>query len=118
MPRKTVKVVSGNDGKEEVYEGVPLEELLKEAGAPQGSRLRGHALAAYILAEGTDGYRVAFSAAEVDSDFQDSDIIVADTLGGTPLPDKNGPLRLVVPHDKEHARWVRMLRSIKVASVP
>lgn len=74
-------------------------------------------MAKYVVAEGSDGYRVTFSIAELDSSIQDSDVIVADTLNGTPLGDKLGPFRLVVPHDKRPARWVRTLRSIKVVNV-
>ena len=118
LPRTTVKVNNEHQDKAEVYEGVSLAMLLKQAGVPQGSQLRGAALAIYVLAEGSDGYRVIFSLAELDSDFQDSEIIVADTLNGAPLGDKAGPFRLVVPHDKRPARWVRMLQSIKVVSAP
>jgi DMSO/TMAO reductase YedYZ molybdopterin-dependent catalytic subunit len=75
-------------------------------------------MATYVLAEGSDGYRVTFSLAELDSDFEESEVIVADTVNGAPLGGKLGPLRLVVPHDKRPARWVRMLQSIKVVSVP
>jgi DMSO/TMAO reductase YedYZ molybdopterin-dependent catalytic subunit len=115
-PRTTLKAANEHQGgKEEVYEGVSLAALLKQAGAPQ---LRGATLATYVLAEGADGYRVIYSLAELDSDFQDSDILVADTLNGAPLGEKIGPLRLVVPHDKRPARWVRMLQSIKVVTVP
>lgn len=118
MPRKTVSIMNENQGKDEIYEGVSVTALLKEAGVPQGARLRGRAMATYILAEGSDGYRVTFSVAELDSDFQDSQIIVADTFNGAPLGDKLGPLRLVAPHDKRPARWVRMLRLVKVVNVP
>jgi DMSO/TMAO reductase YedYZ molybdopterin-dependent catalytic subunit len=118
-PRKTIKVVNEHqDNQGEVYDGVLLATLLKQAGVPQGSQLRGAAMATYILAEGSDGYRVTFSLAELDSDFQDSEVMIADTLNGAPLGDKLGPLRLVVPHDKRPARWVQMLESIKVVSVP
>jgi DMSO/TMAO reductase YedYZ molybdopterin-dependent catalytic subunit len=74
-------------------------------------------MATYVLAEGADGYSVTFSLAELDADFQDSEVIVADTLDGKPLDEKLGPLRLVAPHDKRPARWVRMLRSIQVVNV-
>jgi DMSO/TMAO reductase YedYZ molybdopterin-dependent catalytic subunit len=116
QPRTTLKATNEHqDGKEENYEGVSLAALLKQAGAPQ---LRGATMATYVLAEGSDGYRVIFSLAELDSGFEDSEILVADTLNGAPLGDKIGPLRLVVPHDKRPARWVRMLQSIKVVTVP
>jgi DMSO/TMAO reductase YedYZ molybdopterin-dependent catalytic subunit len=117
LPRKTEKVMNEHEGKEETYQGVPLAEILKRAGVPQGSDLRGAALTTYVRAEGADGYSVLFSLAELDSGVQDSDVLVAYTLNGGAIPDKLGPLRLVVPHEKRPVRWVRMLRSITVVKV-
>jgi DMSO/TMAO reductase YedYZ molybdopterin-dependent catalytic subunit len=42
MPRKTVRVTNPHEKKAEVYEGVPLEELLRKAGTSQGEQLRGN----------------------------------------------------------------------------
>jgi hypothetical protein len=117
LPRRTLKVVNPHDKKTEVYEGVALEELLRRAGAPQGEQLRGPAMATYVIAEAEDGYRVVFSLAELDSGFLDSDVVVADTLDGAPLGANQGPFRLVAPHEKRPARWVRMLKSITVVRV-
>jgi len=114
MPRKTLSVVNPHEKKTEVYEGVSIQELLHRAGAPQGSQLRGPAMAFYVVAEASDGYRVVFSLAELDSDFLDSDVIVADTVDGAPLGPNQGPLRIVAPHDKRPARWIRMLKSLTV----
>ena len=118
MPRKTLKVTNPHDNKEETYEGVLLAELLKRAGVPQGAQLRGAAMATYVQADAADGYRVVFSLAELDTDFQDSDVLVADTMNGAPLDDKAGPFRLVVPHDKRPARWIKMLQSLTVVRIP
>jgi DMSO/TMAO reductase YedYZ molybdopterin-dependent catalytic subunit len=118
MPRKTLTVTNSHNHKQETYEGVPLGELLKRAGMPQGESLRGAAMASYVIAEGADGYRALYAAAELDSSFQDSDVIVADTLDGAPLGPGEGPLKLVAPHDKRPARWVRTLRSITIGKVP
>lgn len=117
LPRQTTSVKNEHAAKDEVYEGTSLAGLLKQAGVAQGPRLRGKAMATYVVAEGADGYKVIFSLAELDSDFEDSGVLVADTLDGKPLGDKLGPLRLVAPHDKRPARWVRMLRSIQVVNV-
>ena len=114
MPRKKLTVVNPHDKKTEAYEGVLLEELLRKAGVPQGKNLRGPAMASYLLAEAADGYWVIFSLAELDSGILDSDVIVADTMDGAPLGAKQGPFRLVAPHEKKPARWVRMLKSITV----
>jgi DMSO/TMAO reductase YedYZ molybdopterin-dependent catalytic subunit len=114
MSRKTLTVVNGHEKKTEKYEGVALEEILRKAGVPQGEALRGPAMAMYVLADAADGYRVVFSLAELDAGIADSEVLVADTMDGAPLGNKLGPFRLVAPHEKRPARWVRMLRSITV----
>ena len=115
MPRKTLSVLNPHDKKQETYEGVLLEELLRRAGVPQGEQLRGASMATYVLAEAEDGYRVIFSLAELDSGILESEVIVADTMDGAPIGPKQGPFRLVAPHEKRPARWVRMLKTITVA---
>jgi DMSO/TMAO reductase YedYZ molybdopterin-dependent catalytic subunit len=117
MPRKTLRVDNPHSKKTEVYEGVLVEDLLQKAGVPQGEQLRGPAMATYVLAEAADNYRVVFSLAEFNSSFQDSEIIVADTMDGAPLPAALGPFRLVAPHEKRPARWVEMLKSLTVVRV-
>jgi DMSO/TMAO reductase YedYZ molybdopterin-dependent catalytic subunit len=117
MPRKTLTVTNPHEKKSETYEGVLLQTLLARAGAPQGHDMRGPAMATYLLAEASDGYRVVFSLAELDADFTDAQVLVADTLDGAPLSGNLGPLRLVVPQDKRPARWVRMLKSLTVVQL-
>ena len=103
-------------GVEHSYEGVPLQALLLQAGVPQGDTLRGKSMTLVVVAEGTDGYRVAFSVAELDGNFSGAQVLVADTVDGKPLAIGEGPLRLVVPGDKVQARAVRMLKSITVVN--
>ena len=117
MPRKTLTVNNPHDKKTEVYEGVLVEELLRRAGVPQGEHLRGQSLAAYVVFKAEDGYRVVFSIAELDSGIVDSEVMVADTMDGGAIVGKVGPLRLVAPHEKRPARWVRMLKEITVVQV-
>ena len=117
LPRKTLKVMNQHENKEETYEGVAVQELLRKAGVPQDGKLRGSAMATYVLAEAADGYSVLYSLAELDSDFQDSEVIVADTMDGSPLGEKQGPFKMVAPHDKRPARWIRMLKSLTVVTV-
>lgn len=118
MPRTTIHVTNPHNHQDETYDGVPLASLLQQAGVPQGEQIRGPWMAAYILAEAADGYRVVFSLAELDAAFLDSDVLVADTMNGAPLGPGEGPFRLVAPHEKRPARWVRMLKSITVVQVP
>ena len=115
MPRGTVRTM--NNGMETVYDGVWLHEVLKAAGVPQGSELRGKALASYVLAEAQDGYQVVFSLGELDPAFIDNEILLADTANGKSLFGAQGRFRLVVPKDKPGARSVRMLTRIEVVQV-
>lgn len=117
MPRKTLRVDNVHSKKTEVYEGVLVEELLKKAGVPQGEALRGPAMATYVLVDAADDYRVLFSLEDFNSSFMDSEIIVADTMDGMPIPGALGPFRLVCPHEKRPARWVEMLKSLTVVRV-
>src|SRR5215470_18983935 len=116
LPRTTLRVRNPHEKKEETYEGVRLEVLLEKAGAPHGEQLRGGLMTSYVIAEAEDGYRVVFALAELDSGFLDSEVLVADTMEGAPIGPKLGPFRLVAPHEKRPARWVRMLKSITVVS--
>ena len=52
FPRASIK--HSSHGVETSYDGVWLSEILKLAGAPQGSTLRGKALAGYVLASAPD----------------------------------------------------------------
>lgn len=115
MPRASVKTISS--GMETVYEGVWIHEVLKRAGAPQGSTLRGKALASYLLAEAQDGYQVVFSLGELDPAFIDNEILVADMANGKALFGAQGRFRLVAPKDKPGARSVRMLTKLEVVQL-
>jgi hypothetical protein len=116
MPQTTITVTE--DGTDVHYGGVLLADILKRAGAPMGAALRGKALAGYLLCEAKDGYRVVFALAEFDPDFSDNPIIVADTRGGKPLFDYQGPFRIMAPRDKKAARGIRMLTKLTVVQLP
>lgn len=113
MPRETATIPDPR-GNKVVYEGVSLREILKQAGAPMGKDLRGKVLTTYILAKARDGYEVMFTLGEIDADFGNESILVADKRDGKPLEGNQGPFRLVCPNDKEGARSVRMLESLEV----
>jgi hypothetical protein len=113
MPRETVSVPAP-DGTKIVYEGVTLLAVLQKAGAPFGKQLRGKVLSTYVLAKAMDGYQVVFTLGELDPDFGNESILVADKRDGKPMGEKQGPFRLVCPNDHEGARSVRMLEKLEI----
>jgi hypothetical protein len=83
-----------------------------------GEKLRGSNMALYLLIEAADGYRVVFALPELAPGFTERVVLLADQRDGQPLSTTEGPLRLVVPDEKRHARWVRQVGSGTVRRAP
>jgi hypothetical protein len=111
LPHKTVTVFNEHSKVNQTYSGVPLIDLLTRLGVPD--KPHGKEFRLYLLAEGSDGYEVVYSVAEVTPDVHDATVIVADTQDGKALAD-DGPLKLVATGEKRPARWVRNLIAIRV----
>jgi hypothetical protein len=114
----SVSATNAHEKKTSTLSGVLLRDLLKEAGVPSGENLRGKVLTTCIVITASDGYQVTFSIAELDEGIGNLQVLVADSEDGKPLAQNLGPLRLVVPADKRPARWVRMVKTIRVVANP
>lgn len=116
LPRKKVRAMD-HDGKEAEYEGVALVDLLGAAGLNlTPDELRGNALEHYLVVEASDGYRAVFALPELSPAFTDRVVLLADRRDGGPIGGDEGPLRVVVPGEKRHARWVRQVVGLRVGS--
>lgn len=107
-----------HDGKEYKFEGVAIVDILQKAGLKFGAALRGKALATYLLVEGSDGYQAVYALPEFDPPTNDRLILLADRRDGAAFPANVGPLRIIAPGDKEHARWVRQVKSLTIVRAP
>jgi hypothetical protein len=79
-----------------------------------GEAIRGKALAVYLLIEAADGYQVVFTLPELDPAFTDLTFLLADRRDGQKMGEYEGQLRIVVPHEKRHARWVRRVVALSI----
>lgn len=113
LPRTRIQA-KDEKGKDSVWEGPLLSEVLRAGGVKFGEAIRGNALANYVLAEAADGYRVVFALPEMDPAFTDLTFLLADRRDGQPLGQFEGKLRIVVPHEKRHARWVRQVIALSI----
>ena len=101
LPRSEVHI-KDRDGKESVYSGVPLAEVLRAAGMnfDPGAMPSRAAVASYVLIEAADGYKAVFALSEIDpTQFYDSS-----SIGGV----------LISPDDKRPTRAVRQVVAISV----
>lgn len=85
LPHTSVTLHNAHTNADETYSGIRLTDLLGKMGAPLGNDLRGKALANYIVATGSDGYKAVLALGEVDPSFHPGEVIVADTMDGKPL---------------------------------
>jgi DMSO/TMAO reductase YedYZ molybdopterin-dependent catalytic subunit len=98
------------------YSGIPLEEILKAAGLQFGQMSSARSAAGMcVVVTASDGYKVVFSMAELDSQFQKHLVILVDQENGKPLDAVVGPLRIIAPDEAIHARWIRQVISLTVA---
>ncbi len=111
LPHVSITVYNEHEKVNQTYSGVPLTDLLAELGVP--NKPHGKEFQIYLVAEGSDGYKVVYSIGEVTPDVHDGTVLVADAADGKPLP-ANGPLQLVATGEKRPARWVRSLVAIHV----
>ncbi len=117
LPHQSATVTE-HDGTMATYSGVALRDLLLQAGVPIGpGELRGKSQGLFVVAEGADGYTVVIALPEVDAEFTDATILVADQRNGEKLDAKSGVLKLIVPEDKKQGRWVRMLVGLHVRRI-
>ena len=116
LTRREVRAKDHN-GKETVFSGFNLSEVLSAAGVKFGKETKGANLASYLLVEAADKYRVIFAMTELDTDFTDKIILLADLRDGKPLSKEEGKMRLVVPDEKKQGRWVRQVVKFTIKSI-
>lgn len=111
LPRAEVK--SGA----KTYEGPALTYVLRAGGLPVGPKLHGDPLRAYVVMTGRDGFQAVYSLAELDKDFHDDVVILADHVDGKPLPEKEAPWRVASSGDRKIWRSVFGLARIEARLV-
>lgn len=113
LEHRTVRA-RGHDGQEGTFEGVAIVDLLRLAGVPLGKDLRGDRMLTYLVVEAADGYRVVFALPEIDPAFTERTILLVDRRDQQPLSSHDGPLQVIVPGEKRHARWVRQVTAFTI----
>jgi DMSO/TMAO reductase YedYZ molybdopterin-dependent catalytic subunit len=99
------------------YTGVSLWDLVNAAAPQTNASVKNDLAGFYVLATGSDGYRVILSLAELSPDFGNQPDIVAYAQNGAPLT-TTGFARLVIPNDGKAGRYVSNLVAIEVVSAP
>lgn len=97
--------------------GVALFEVVQRAKPKLSEHCCSNAINMVVVIKAADNYQAAFSLPELDPKFGRREILLADRREGQPLGPAQGPLEIIVPDEKVHARWVRQVNPIVVLSV-
>jgi len=98
-------VVSAADG-DIVYHGLPLLEVLERAGVETRSMAGQRKTAtAIVVVRSRDGYTVVFSLGELLMHRSDPRVFLVPESAAGPLPENEGPVRLVVHGDRVRSSY-------------
>ncbi len=102
---RDVRVEQGS-GDVTIYHGAPLLDVLEKNGLEVKSMASEQATAAtVVLVSGRDGYTVVFSVGELRMERANPKVfLVAESAAG-PLPDNEGPIRLIVYGDRARSAY-------------
>src|SRR5262249_42664011 len=98
------------------FSGVSLWTFLQNAGlvSPTG---KNPTLQQFLIATGSDGYKVLVSLGEINPMFGNQNDVIATSVNGGSLG-ANGDMRLIVPGDNKQGRWVSNLIGLEVITAP
>jgi hypothetical protein len=116
LPHQIVKA-KGSDNKMAVYSGVPLKELLQHVGVVFSRERQQRNLGSIVLVESVGATSVLFAMAELDTALTGKPILLADAKNGKPLTAPEGPFRIIVPDEKEPARWAKHVWAIYIVQI-
>jgi len=115
LPQKEIEATD-HKGDKAKFAGVLLANVLSQAEVTLGASLKGKLLANYLIVDAADKYRVVFSLPEVDPEWTDNPPLLATSRNGEPLDAAHGPFQIVVPAEKRHSRWVKLVARLTVRS--
>ncbi|MFL5330844.1 MAG: hypothetical protein ACJ8C4_18250 [Gemmataceae bacterium] len=96
---------------------IPLAKLIASA-KPKVDPKRPHRIVSFCaIVRGSDGYTATFSLGELLPEYGAAEVYIALDRNGAPLPTKEQPLSLLVPHDQTRSRWVRGIAEIRVVDL-
>ncbi|MFT3719753.1 molybdopterin-binding oxidoreductase [Pseudorhodoferax sp.] len=115
---QSVSFISGSGAQQHTYTGADLWALLSDLGIQVDATARNDQLNRYVLATGTDGYRVVFALGELNPALggKRSLLAYAETIDGAsrPIGEEDGPFRLTAPGDVRGGRYVSQLVRLDV----
>jgi hypothetical protein len=117
MPQQSVTAHDGHTHQDVSFSGPLVADVLARAGLPATDASHKTILHSTVVATGTDGYFVLYSAAELEPSFSSGKAIVALMRAGDLPNTAGGDIQLISPADIKPARWVHGLATLTVMTL-
>lgn len=108
--------ITGHDGEQATYSGALLWDVISAGCTSVSAATKRERIGMAVLIDASDGYRALVALMEADTSFRDRPVLLCWAKNGTALDDHDGPLQVIIPDDKRHARDVRKVTRITVVS--
>lgn len=118
---QTDNFLSGSTAETHTYTGTSLWNLVNSRGLPANPSRKNDVLRDVVVATGSDGYKVAYSAGELSPSFGNRpDLVVySELVGGVPTSlGANGFARTTASGDVKGGRYVSNLTNVNVVQAP
>jgi hypothetical protein len=99
-------------GRKRTAQCLSLLELVRSLPLRLDPKAKNPSLSFIAIVQAKDGYAISFSLGELSPEFGDRKVWLAFDEDGEPLPEKEGPARLVIPGDSKPTRWIYGVTSI------
>jgi hypothetical protein len=105
-PGRMDVAIEAKDGDAIVYHGLPLLEVIEKAGIDTKTMASQRKNApAIVVTKTRDGYTVVFSVGELLMHRSDPRVFLVSETAAGPLPDNEGPVRLIVHGDRARSAY-------------
>jgi DMSO/TMAO reductase YedYZ molybdopterin-dependent catalytic subunit len=105
------------DGQSHRARGVDLLSLVDRAGLKEDPSVKNHRLQFAVVAKARDGYEAVFSLGELMPTLGGKGVLVVYEEDGQALPERDAPLKTIVPSDSRPSRSIRGLTELRVVDL-
>lgn len=100
------------------FTGALVWDVLNAAQPQFDASIPGDPLRLYLVVTGSDGYQAVVSWGEIDPAYTGTPVLLAYEVDGAAIDDAGGPVRLIVPSDRQAGRFVSGVSNISLRDAP
>lgn len=115
LPAHSVEI-KGHDGQSATYTGALLMDAIGTGCPSVPAAEKRERIGMAVRVDAQDGYHAIIALMEADTSFREHPVLLTWARNGKALDEHDGPLQLIIPDDKRHARDVRQVKQLSIVA--